>query len=119
MIYFFSGGGQKPQFPELENELYEWLKNQTLQSKNITKEEIKEKALSIYVGDKFVASDRWASAFMKRYHRKQNNSHIFHDDLGVKYLVLFSSCSLKMREKYISFAQFVYFLREVCLLFNF
>ena len=31
----------------------------------------------------------------------------------------FSSPSLKTREKYISFAQFVYFLREVCLLFNF
>ena len=31
----------------------------------------------------------------------------------------FSSRSLKMREKYISFAQFVYFLREVGLLFNF
>ena len=38
--------------------------------------------------------------------------------LGTKYLVSFSSCSLKTREKYISFAQFVYFLREVCLLFN-
>ena len=33
--------------------------------------------------------------------------------------VFFSSRSLKTREKYISFAQFVYFLREVCLLFNF
>ena len=31
----------------------------------------------------------------------------------------FSSRSLKTREKYINFAQFVYFLREVCLLFNF
>ena len=31
----------------------------------------------------------------------------------------FFSRSLKTREKYISFAQFVYFLREVCLLFNF
>ena len=31
----------------------------------------------------------------------------------------FFSRSLKSREKYISFAQFVYFLREVCLLFNF
>ena len=31
----------------------------------------------------------------------------------------FSSRSLKTREKYISFAQFVYFLKEVCLLFNF
>ena len=39
--------------------------------------------------------------------------------LGAKYLFCFSSRSLKMREKYISFAQFVYFLREVCLLFNF
>ena len=32
--------------------------------------------------------------------------------------VIFSSFSLKTREKYISFAQFVYYLREVCLLFN-
>ena len=40
-------------------------------------------------------------------------------DPGAKYLSFFSSRSLKMREKYISFAQFVYFLREVCLLFNF
>ena len=80
-IDFFSGGGQKPQFPELENELHEWLKNQDLQSNNITKEEIKEKAVSIYDGDKFVASDRWVSAFMKRYHRKENNSYTFHDNL--------------------------------------
>ena len=34
--------------------------------------------------------------------------------IGAKYLDLFSSCSLKTREKYISFVQFVYFLREVC-----
>ena len=39
--------------------------------------------------------------------------------LGAKHLVPFFSCSLKMREKYISFAQFVYFMREVCLLINF
>ena len=38
---------------------------------------------------------------------------------GAKYLGFFSSRSLKTREKYISFAQFLYFLREVCLLFNF
>ena len=39
---------------------------------------------------------------------------------GVKYLfVFFSSRSHKTREKYIIFAQFVYFLREVGLLFNF
>ena len=31
----------------------------------------------------------------------------------------FSSRSLKSREKCISFAQFIYFLKEVCLLFNF
>ena len=35
--------------------------------------------------------------------------------LGAKYWVFFSFRSLKTREKYISFAQFVYFLREVCL----
>ena len=32
--------------------------------------------------------------------------------LGAKFLVLFSSRSLKTREKYISFAQFVYFLND-------
>ena len=40
-------------------------------------------------------------------------------DLGAKYLGLFSSSSLKTGEKNITFSQFVYFLREVCLLFNF
>ena len=39
--------------------------------------------------------------------------------MGAKYLVFFSFCSLKTREFFFSFAQFVYFLREVCLLFNF
>ena len=38
-------------------------------------------------------------------------------DNGAKYLAFFSSHSLKTREKYNSFAQFVYFLREVCLQF--
>jgi hypothetical protein len=33
-------------------------------------------------------------------------------------LGFFSSRSLKTREKYISFTQFVYFLREVCLISN-
>ena len=37
--------------------------------------------------------------------------------LGAKYLDFVSSCSLKTRE--LSFAQFVYLLREVCLFFNF
>ena len=37
--------------------------------------------------------------------------------LGAKYLAFFSSRSLKTREKYISFAQFVYFLRK-CVYFS-
>ena len=41
------------------------------------------------------------------------------DVLRCEIFGFFSSRSLKTREKYISFAQFVYFLREVCLLFNF
>ena len=41
------------------------------------------------------------------------------NSIGAKYLVLFSSQFLEMREKCISFAQFLYFLREVCLLYNF
>ena len=40
-----------------------------------------------------------------------------HKILGAKYLGFFSSRSLKARE--VSFAQLVYFLREVCLLFKF
>ena len=44
---------------------------------------------------------------------------LFEEFIGAKYLGFFSSRSLKTREKYISFAQFEYFLREVCLLFNF
>ena len=40
-------------------------------------------------------------------------------DLGAKYLGFFSSRSLEMREKCIGFAQFLYFLREGCLLVNF
>ena len=39
--------------------------------------------------------------------------------LDAKYFGVFSFISLKMREICISFAQFVYFLREVCSLFNF
>ena len=43
--------------------------------------------------------------------------HNFKIHIGAKYLVFVSSCSVKMRE--LSFAQFVYFLRKVCLFFNF
>ena len=38
--------------------------------------------------------------------------------IGAKYLKFFSSRSLKTREKYVDFAQLVYFLRKMCLLFN-
>ena len=37
--------------------------------------------------------------------------------LSAKYLVFVSSCSVKTRE--LSFAQFLHFLRKVCLIFNF
>ena len=39
--------------------------------------------------------------------------------LWCKTFGFFSIHSLKTKEEYISFAQFVYFLREVCLLVNF
>ena len=53
---------------------------------------------------------------------KKVNGHIFFfgemgQNYGAKSLVFVSSCSLKTRE--LSFAQFVYFLRKVCLFFNF
>ena len=44
------------------------------------------------------------------------NSLAFHPTerlLGAKYLIFFSSHFLKTREKYISFAQLVYFLKEL------
>ena len=47
------------------------------------------------------------------------NFYVYKMSLGAKYLVVFSSCFLKTRENYISFAQFVYFSTEVYLLFNF
>ena len=50
----------------------------------------------------------------KYIHQERQPKKIF---IGAKYLSFFSSCSLKMREKYISFAQFVYFLRELPLNF--
>ena len=50
--------------------------------------------------------------------RYSNAIEIYNRALGAKYLNFFSSRSLKMREKCISFAQFVYFLRKVCLLFD-
>ena len=46
-------------------------------------------------------------------------STFFSISLWCEIFGFFSSCSLKTREKCISVAQFVYFLREVCLLFNF
>ena len=39
------------------------------------------------------------------------------ENVGAKYLVFVSSRSVKMRK--LSFAQFVYFLRKLCLFFNF
>ena len=47
----------------------------------------------------------------------QFQDHAVTLDVGVKYLFFVSSRSLKTREP--GFAQFVYFLREVSLFFNF
>ena len=46
-------------------------------------------------------------------------SNTLFGNLGAKYLVFILSRSLKTREKYISFAKFISFVKEVCLLFNF
>ena len=76
-------------------------KNQKVQDKMIEQIEIIKNKLEEYKLD----------------HKTHESS--IEDDIGAKYLGFFSSRSLKMREKCISFAQLVYFLREVCLLFNF
>ena len=49
----------------------------------------------------------------KDYPRTVFNAAAFVGNQGAKYLGFFSSRSLKMREKCTSFAQFVYFSREV------
>ena len=43
----------------------------------------------------------------KELSRDTSGTKAFSQFLGAKYLVFFSSCSLKTREKYISFAQLV------------
>ena len=47
----------------------------------------------------------------------EKNTRVCTVGLGAKYLVFVSSRSVKTRE--LSFAQFIYFLRKVCLFFNF
>ena len=61
--------------------------------------------------------NRGPDSFSTNYINSANAVFTLHT--GAKYLGFFSFHSLKTREKYISFAQFIYFLREVCLLFNF
>ena len=62
---------------------------------------------------KYVLCDLQEGDNFKPEYLKINPQHT-----GAKYF-FFSTRSLKTREKYISFAQFVYFLRETRLLFNF
>ena len=68
---------------------------------------------------------KWISSWCFRYlFESRTTIPIISTDFGAKYLMFFSSRSIKMREKCISFAQLVLlslyiFLREVCLLFNF
>ena len=49
--------------------------------------------------------------------KRKTYPSLFWQYFGAKCLVFVSSCSLKTRE--LSFAQFVYFLRKVCLFFSF
>ena len=65
------------------------------------------------------ASDEINTVDSRQANRKNKFSVSSRCVSGVKYLGFFSSRSLKTREKFISFAQFVYILRKVCLLFNF
>ena len=60
---------------------------------------------------KYVLCDLQEGDNFKPEYLKINPQHT-----GAKYLVYFSTRSFKTRER---FAQFVYFLREVCLLINF
>ena len=73
------GAGRKRMFPELEKELKEWA--QDLQSENIiiTKDLVKDKALSLLNGEKFVSSASFGR-FMKQvlpcYLSKNENQYI-------------------------------------------
>ena len=42
------------------------------QSFKVSRQIIKDKALSLYIGDNFAASDGWVTAFLKRYKAREN-----------------------------------------------
>ena len=67
------GGGQKPQFQQLEEELFQWVRMRRAQSFKVSRQIIKDKALSLYIGDNFAASDGWVTAFLKRYKAREND----------------------------------------------
>ena len=43
------------------------------QSFKVSRQIIKDKALSLYIGDNFSASDGWVTAFLKRYKAREND----------------------------------------------
>ena len=71
------GGGQKPQFQQLEEELFQWVRMRRAQSFKVSRQIIKDKALSLYIGDNFAASDGWVTAFLKRYKARENDMTFF------------------------------------------
>ena len=77
---FFSGGGQKPQFQQLEEELTQWVRMRKAQNFKVSRQIIKDKALSLYIGDNFAASDGWVTAFLKRFRAKENDLIVGDDE---------------------------------------
>ena len=73
IFWLILGGGQKPQFQQLEEELFQWVRMRRAQSFKVSRQIIKDKALSLYIGDNFAASDGWVTAFLKRYKAREND----------------------------------------------
>ena len=66
------GAGRKRRFPELEKELNEWVTDLKSKSHQVTKDLVKEKALTLDNGEKFVASHSFAR-FMKEINDEESN----------------------------------------------
>ena len=72
-----SGGGRKPAFPQLEEQLFAFFQEQRAKKLRVSRRMLSKKALQIfsdlvddgvYQAGLFVCSDGWMSKFMKRHH---------------------------------------------------
>ena len=64
----------------MEEELTQWVRMRKAQNFKVSRQIIKDKALSLYIGDNFAASDGWVTAFLKRFRAKENDLIVGDDE---------------------------------------